>query len=89
MIELPSGLDDMGSAVGLGMLAAQFATEPGRYPEFVAWCNTRTTAVDASWLLAVPPDAMAELAEHLRALFILFTQIRYARLTITTENHPV
>ena len=88
-IQLPFDIDDLGSAVGLGFLAARFATEPGRYPEFVAWCNTQTTAEDAAWLLAVPPDQMAELADHLRAMFTLFLHVRYTRITITTESGRV
>lgn len=82
-------IDDVTSAVGLGWLATRFATEPGRYPEFVAWCNTRTADEDASWLLVVPPDAMQDLADTLGALFILFTRVRSVKATITSANDEI
>lgn len=86
---IPADIDDVTSAVGLGWLAAMFATEPGRLPEFVAWCNTRTADEDAAWLLAVPPDAMQDLADTLRALFILFTRVRSIKATISSANDQI
>jgi hypothetical protein len=85
----PASLDDLVSAVGLGFLAAKFATEPGRYPEFVAWCNTAATVEDASWLLAVPPDLMQELAASLGPIFAGLTQVKTAQITVKVGNDQV
>lgn len=79
-------LVELGAAVSLGSLAAQFVTEPGRYPEFVAWCNTQTTNEDAAWL---PLDRMADISTYLRGILALITHIRTAQITIRTTNDQI